>query len=658
MKHIFLTDLETRFLVDRRSLAYLFSKVPLILMSNLLKISRIFVQEIQYRTKRGQNLNYSYKHTFRNPIKPSLPITSDVASYAVFHFEQSTLVILDAKSQLNSIVRRNFQHICNSWLSGKNHDSSGCHFKHGEVQLVLNLDGAPIFKSRKLSVWPFWLQCHNLPPKLKSSYHNMTLLALWHGISKPKWHEVFLKLRFEMESLTCEIQNFLPNPFRYVFHLLVCDMPAKAAALNMMQFNGFNGCTHCLLIGERMGSRHIYPCNSRIILRTSENFNKHARKAQSKGEPVAGIKGISHLSSCFSFPLSAPIDAMHQVFLGTGKFLCKNFIRKIRPREIDLFNNELSQCLIPNDFLRKPRTTQELHFWKATDFKLLFLHLIPLVMQEISSVSAELKKSFWTLSLAIRLLSLKIVEKEDINEASRLIDSFFDTFKELYGEEKQSYNFHSMRHLCEQVDRIGPLYTCSAFAFESANHSLLRTLSGTIKRPERIVEVFLRNQKLSLDNSGSQILGEASQDTMQTFTTLTKMSELCQRFCFSLEEYNTFMGRWKNQEGLVFNSMSYCRLNENFANAVVCTKDKDFHRIEVFASSHGKTVAVVRQFLSAVSISSYHVETLRGSQLFHLGGLSELKTICVSEICGKCVLKPNLDGTFSASIVSEGFEHN
>ena len=57
---------------------------------------------------------------------------------------------------------------------------------NGEVHLGLNLDGAPIFKSRKLSVKPFWLQCHNLPPKLKSSYHNRTLLALWHGISKPK----------------------------------------------------------------------------------------------------------------------------------------------------------------------------------------------------------------------------------------------------------------------------------------------------------------------------------------------------------------------------------------------------------------------------------------------------------------------------------------
>ena len=78
-----------------------------------------------------------------------------------------------------------------------------------------------------------------------------------------------------MESLSSQVQNVVSIPFRYVFHLLLCDMPAKAAALNMMQFNGFNGCTHCLLIGERLGSRLVYPCDSGLKispLRISTNM--------------------------------------------------------------------------------------------------------------------------------------------------------------------------------------------------------------------------------------------------------------------------------------------------------------------------------------------------------------------------------------------------
>ena len=114
--------------------------------------------------------------------KPNRVIHSEpvINGCSVFNFEQSALIGLDAKSQLISIIQRNFSHIRNSWSAENNFASANHAFQNGEVQLVLNFEGAPIFKSRKLSVWPFWLQCHNLPPKLKSSFHNITLLALWH----------------------------------------------------------------------------------------------------------------------------------------------------------------------------------------------------------------------------------------------------------------------------------------------------------------------------------------------------------------------------------------------------------------------------------------------------------------------------------------------
>ena len=586
-----------------------------------------------------------------NRVFHSKPVINN-ASCSVFNFEQSTLIVLDAKSQLISIIQRNFSHIRNSWSTENNFASPNHPFQHGEVQLILNFDGAPIFKSRKLSVWPFWLQCHNLPPKLKSSFHNITLLALWYGVSKPKWPEVLHKVRFELESLSGQTHDVFAVPIRFVFVFIVCDMPAKAAALNMMQFNGFNGCTNCLLIGRRLGSRHIYPCDSPLKLRTCETFTKHAKKAVSKGEPVAGIEGISHLSMCFSFPDSAPIDAMHQVFLGTGKFLCKTFISKIRGKEIEKFNSLLRQCLVPSDFLRKPKTTNEMNFWKAADFKLLFFHLIPLMMQDLTTLSDELNKSFWNLSLAVRLLSLKFVQRKDVDAASRLMNTFFGTFRHLYGEEMQSYNFHSMRHLCDQVLRIGPLWVCSAFAFESANHSLLRTLRGTIKRPMRIVEIFLRIQKDSPNNGATHLTNETN------FAALTSVPDVCRKFCMRFGNTYSFSGRWKNPEGLVFNSLSYTRLNDNWANAVVWTKELAFYRLEVFAVYSKRTIAVVRQFSLNKSFSICPTDDVSVNQVFLIGELSELETLNVAKISGKCVLKPNLDNTFLASIVSEGFEHN
>ena len=66
----------------------------------------------------------------------------------------------------------------------------------------------------------------------------------------------------------------------------------------------------------------------------------------------------------------------------------------------------------------------------------------------------------------------------------------FPNFKELYGEEMQTYNFHSMRHPCDQVRRAGPLWNCSAIAFETASHLLIRALSGTIKNQEKLQKIF------------------------------------------------------------------------------------------------------------------------------------------------------------------------
>ena len=99
------------------------------------------------------------------------------------------------------------------------------------------------------------------------------------------------------------------------------------------------------------------------------------------------------------------------------------------------------------------------------------------------------------LSIAVRLLSDAFC-KESLRKSEALINFlfFFSNFVELYREDAQSFNFHTMRHLVERVKRNGPQWLFSAFCFKSANHSLISAVSGTIKTPEKIVERFLENQ--------------------------------------------------------------------------------------------------------------------------------------------------------------------
>ena len=119
------------------------------------------------------------------------------------------------------------------------------------------------------------------------------------------------------------------------------------------------------------------------------------------------------------------------------------------------------------------------------------------------------------------------MEKVQIERAEKLINLFFKDFLELYGANSQSFNFHTVRHLCEQVRRNGPLWLFSAFCFESANHNLLSAVQGTIKEPEAIVEHFVKHQ--ASINTGDCNSSE------KYLKGLTVIEDAIKLFC---EEYN------------------------------------------------------------------------------------------------------------------------
>ena len=582
-------------------------------------------------------------------MKPFLPATIS------FNRANSQFFCLDAYQQLNDVVKRNWSFFLDSWLKPQLFETPKYPFRDHEIQLILNLDGVSLFKSRKFCIWPFWLQCVKLPPKIRSKFDNNILLCVWYGLSKPDWSFVLPKVAFELEKLSESHNDEKIGTFRCKITFLVCDMPAKAPALNMNQFNGYNGCTHCLLIGCRLGSRLIYPCDQAFIMRDQLSFHRHAIKAEKRQKAVAGIKGISSLSSFFSFPADALIDPMHQVFLGTGKVLCKLFINSLKSKELDIFDKLLNQYQIPVDFLRRPKNVVEMQHWKASDFKILFLHLIPLSMDLFESVAQCQKLSFSKLSTAIRLLSLRHISSEELDSASRLIAAFFTDFKELYGEAMQTYNFHSMRHMCDQVRLSGPLWNCSAFGFESANHFLIKSLSGTIKHPEKIIETFLWKKQIAILRNQSNLISEPG---VKQFSNLTCASDECVRFAESSGLPRSLMGRYKNQLGTIFWSDAYSRKKENLSNSIVWSGDIRFHQIAAFAETPSGIVAFARKFGLVETITKLgELKVKKNCQIFKLANLENLSLLDVSCIEGKCVILP-IEDFLLASPVSEGFEHN
>ena len=423
--------------------------------------------------------------------KLSIPHLPTVSKY---EYQNASFCCVDVKNQIEKILSKNSDLVIKSWSSECFWEIKCDCFLSQEIQLVLNIDGAPIFKSSKISVWPIWVQIFNLPPMLRGAFCNLSLLGLWQGKAKPDFGKLLPILVYELESLIdAKLVVESLGLLKFRVRSIVADMPATACVLCMVQFNGYSSCPHCFIKGFSHNHRMLFPVKKGFKLRESVDFNACGYVADVSKAVTCGIRSSTPLNKLMSLPWDCPIDPMHQIFLGTGKVLSKLIVSLAKGSVFEAAEKQLKLVKIPFDIKHRVKSISEINYWKAYDFKLFFFHIGPLVFRNLP-IGRSYFESFCLLVVSVRLLSNINVEEIEICEAERLIKLFFDNFVDLYGQDSQSFNFHTMRHLCEQVRRNGPLWLFSAFCFESANHCLLSAVQGSIKKPESIVEQFVKHQ--------------------------------------------------------------------------------------------------------------------------------------------------------------------
>ena len=135
-------------------------------------------------------------------------------------------------------------------------NSGGCYQdlrKEGKIDshtitVQLNADGAKVFKSSKLDVWPLMAIINELPYRLRREY--FILLAIWYGDKKPP-AQAFLdwaigKLKNLMDN------GIVVNEILYKVRVVVIttDTVARPLLLCTAQFNGEFGCSICLHPGK------------------------------------------------------------------------------------------------------------------------------------------------------------------------------------------------------------------------------------------------------------------------------------------------------------------------------------------------------------------------------------------------------------------------
>jgi hypothetical protein len=198
--------------------------------------------------------------------------------------ESISYIILDVIYQIQSILSRSkiieklFQVKNNKTTSTLNSCLDGSiyqdYLKNNKydltVSLCLNTDGAPMITSKSLSLWPFIAKIIELPDSISESFENLIFIGLWLDNEKPNY-EVFMTKCVDailsainspnLKSLgNYLILNIINRVLNLVFkgnlslnircHNFVADLPARAAFLNVKQFNGYYGCLNCFHPGE------------------------------------------------------------------------------------------------------------------------------------------------------------------------------------------------------------------------------------------------------------------------------------------------------------------------------------------------------------------------------------------------------------------------
>ena len=123
---------------------------------------------------------------------------------------------------------------------------------------------------------------------------------------------------------------------------------------------------------------------------------------------------------------------------------------------------------LPSEFARQPRSLDYLSRWKATEFRKFLLYTGIIVLMKV--FSDEMYGHFWALSVAIRIMSDKVLSTymHLLEFAHSLLLFFVDEAPGLYSNTFVVYNVHSLIHLKEDIINFdSTLSELSAFPFEN-----------------------------------------------------------------------------------------------------------------------------------------------------------------------------------------------
>ncbi len=369
------------------------------------------------------------------------------------------------------------------------------------------IDGLPKAKSSSSTIIVFtiiWPKC-GLPITYRAVEHRFG----W----TPTGDQVLAGFKEELEAANMTV--------RY----LRSDAKERHVLLNMIQPSGRFGCDWCISCGytkvfpsvtvhpafdDQVGNSHIKDSQN-CRRRTHAGVVAMARRSVEEGLdfPVEneGIRGptAAHQLPGFNVVKGTALENMHASFEGAARRKMKatwnlDSKSKLPHPDVLVLNKYLREMKTPKEVTRNSREMDIAH-WKAYEFWLFILHVVPAVVDGESVLVGERNLSrmyllFAFLQRAVELPGRAFDELETSHNLDDLLSQWYRLVDEEFDHRHSVYNIHIVgTHLLEARRQLGPLFQVSSWPLEGIFKYVNSSYAGSTNVPKQIVTNMLLRER-------------------------------------------------------------------------------------------------------------------------------------------------------------------
>jgi len=356
--------------------------------------------------------------------------------------------------------------------------------------LMLNFDFFQPMKRRKdYSVGVLYLVLLNLPRSERFKWENVIVVGIIPSMGhEPKLNEFLKPAIIELKALWSGVYlknslSRIPLKFRAAVLCTSSDIPASRKLCGIKGHSAVLGCSRCLKkFPGNFGEKRDYSGFERNSWekRTNENHRKYAKQIRNCKTKVAAKElskkhGITHYSSLldleyFDVIRFCAIDPMHNLFLGTAKYVFKLWVNEgiLTAPQLRKIDSRIQEVDVPPHLGRLPKNISANYgSFTAEQWKNWTIIYSLFALKDI--IENKHLRCWQTFTLACRYLCKPIITEADIIKGDGLLFKFCKEFQSLSGGKAITPKMHLHCHLREVIADYGPIQSFWCFSFERYN---------------------------------------------------------------------------------------------------------------------------------------------------------------------------------------------